>query len=53
MDNFLSSFHEISDAAKVCIDVLNILQKRGFRLIKFVSNNRSILKALPTVSLQS
>ena len=44
-------FHEISDAIKVCIHVLNILQKRGFRLTKFVSNNRSILQALPTNSV--
>ena len=27
MDDFLSSFHEISVTVKVCVDVINILQK--------------------------
>ena len=35
----------------MCIDVLNILQKGGFRLTKFVSNNSSILQTLPTNSV--
>ena len=48
MSNFLSLFHEISDVIKVCIDDINILQKRSFRLTKFNSNNRSILQALPS-----
>ena len=48
MDDFLSSFHEISVATKVCVDVINILQKGSFRLTKFISNNCSILQALPT-----
>ena len=48
MDDFLSSFHEISVATKVFVDVINILQKGSFRLTKFISNNRSILQALPT-----
>ena len=43
MDDFLSSFHEIFDAVKVFDDVINKLQKGGFWLTKFVSNNRSIL----------
>ena len=51
MDDFLSSFHEISVAIKVCIDVINILQKGGFRLTKFISNNRSLLQALPTSNI--
>ena len=48
MDDFLSPFHKISVAIKVCIDVINILQKEAFRLTKFISNNCSILQALPT-----
>ena len=48
MDDFLSSFHETSVAIKVCVDVINILQKGAFRWTKFISNNRSILQALPT-----
>ena len=51
MDDFLSSFHEISDALKVCVDVINILQKGDSRLTKFISNNRSMLQALPTSSV--
>ena len=51
MDDFLSSFHEISVAIKVCVDVINILQKGGFRLTKFISNNRSLLQALPTSNI--
>ena len=51
MDDFLSSFHEISDALKVCVDVTNILQKGDSRLTKFISNNRSMLQALPTNSV--
>ena len=48
MEDFLSSFHEISVAIKVCLDVMNTLQNGGFRLAKFISNNRSIHQALPT-----
>ena len=48
MDDFLSSFHEISVAMKVCVDVTNILQKGVFQLTKFISNNPSLLQALPT-----
>ena len=48
MDDFLSSFHEISVVIKVCVDVTNILQKGVFRLTKFISNNLSLLQALPT-----
>ena len=48
MEDFLSSFHEISVAIKVCLDVMNTLQNEGFRLAKFISNNRSIHQALPT-----
>ena len=48
MDDSLSSFHEISVAIKVSLDTINILQKKRFRLTKFISNNRSILQALPT-----
>ena len=48
MDDFLSSFHEISVATEVFIDVINILQKGGFGLTKFISNNRSMLQAFPT-----
>ena len=48
MYDFLSSFHEISVAIKVCIDVITILQKGDFRLTKFISNNCTILQALPT-----
>ena len=51
MDDFLSSFHEISVAIKVCVDVINILQKGGFRLTKFILNNRLILQASPTNSV--
>ena len=51
MDDFLSSFYEISVAIKVCVDVINILQKGGFRLTKFISNNRSLLQALPTSNI--
>ena len=47
MDNFLSSHHEISVAIKVCADVINMLQKRDFRLTKYISNNCSILQSLP------
>ena len=50
MDNFLSSFHEISVAVKVCVDVENILQKGGFRLTKFISNN-PLLQALPSSNI--
>ena len=48
MGDCLSSFHEISVTIKVCVNVINILQKGGFRLTKFISNNRSLLQALPT-----
>ena len=48
MDNFFSSFHEISAPIKVCLDIINIILKEAFRLTKFVSNNRSILQILPT-----
>ena len=48
MDHFLSSLYEISVAIKVCLDVINILQKGGFRLTKFISNILSILEALRT-----
>ena len=48
MGDFLSSFHEISVVIKVCVDVTNILQKGVFRLTKFISNNLSLLQALPT-----
>ena len=44
----MSSFHEISVAIKVCVDVINILQKGGFRLTKCISNNRSLLQTLLT-----
>ena len=47
MDDFLSSFHEILVAIKRCIDGINILQKGGFPLTKLISNNCSILQALP------
>ena len=46
----LASFHEISIAIKICIDVINILQKGGLRLTKFIWNNRSILQALPKLT---
>lgn len=36
MDNFFSSFYETSNTIKVCIDVINILEKGVFRLTKFV-----------------
>ena len=45
MDHFLSSFHEVSVA--VCLDIINVLQKGGSRLTKFISNNCSIHQALP------
>ena len=48
MDEFLSPFHKISVAMKVCVDVINTLQKEAFRLAKFISNNCSILEDLPT-----
>ena len=48
MDYFLSSFHELSVAIKVCIDVISMLKKGGFRLTKLISNDRSVLHALPT-----
>ena len=48
MDNFLSSFHEISFAIKVFVNVINMLPKGGFQLTKFISNNCSVLQALPT-----
>ena len=51
MGDFLSSFHKISVAVKVCVDVINILQKGGLRLTKFISNNRSLLQALPTSNI--
>ena len=47
MYNFLSSFHKTSDAVKVFIDVINMLQKGGFLLTKFILKNRLILQALP------
>ena len=53
MDDFLSSFHELSVAIKVCIDVISMLQKGGFRLTKLISNNRSMLHALPTNNVSS
>ena len=34
--------------SKVCLDIINILKRGGFRLIKFISDNRSILQALST-----
>ena len=48
MDNFLSQFQEISVEIKLCIDVIHILQKGGFILTKFISNNRSTFKAFST-----
>ena len=47
MDNFLSLLHEISVAIKVCVDIINILQKGDFRLTKFISKYCSLLQALP------
>ena len=47
MYNFLSSFHKTSDAVKVFIDVINMLQKGDFLLTKFILKNRLILQALP------
>ena len=51
MDDFLSSFHEISVAIKVCLDVINISQNGGLRLTKFISNNHSLLQAFPTSNI--
>ena len=53
MDNFLPSFHEISVAIKVCLYVISMLRKGGFRLTKLISNNRSMLHALPTNNVSS
>ena len=53
MDDFLSSFYEISVAIKVCVDVINILQKGGFRLTKFISNNCYFKLYQQAISLQS
>ena len=51
MEDFLSSFHEISVAIKVCLDVINISQNGGFRLTKFISNNHSLLQVFPTSNI--
>ena len=51
IDDFLSSFHEISVAIKLFVDVINIFQKGAFRLTKFISNNRSLILAFPTSNI--
>ena len=51
MDDFLSSFHDTAEAIKICSNVINILSQGGFRLHKFISNNRSILSSLPQANV--
>ena len=51
MDDFLSSFHDTTEAIKICSNVINILSQGVFRLHKFISNNRSILSSLPQAKM--
>ena len=48
MDDYLDSFYTVQEAIKLSNDVTNTLSERGFRLVKRVTNDQQILKALPS-----
>ena len=53
MDDCLHSFHAVQEAIKVSNDVTNALSEGGFRLTKWVSNDKQILKVLPSQEVSS
>ena len=53
MDDYLDSFTNRINAIKTIHDVINILNTGGFRLHKWISNDREILLSLPNSEISS
>ena len=53
MDDYLDSFHTVQEAIKISNDVANAISEGGFHLTKWVSNDKQILKALPSQEVSS
>ena len=53
MDDYLDSFTNRINAIKTIHDVINILNTGGFRLHKWISNDREILLSLPNSKISS
>ena len=53
MDDHLDSFNNLDEALTSIHDMTRLLTFGGFNLVKFISNNRIILKILSRDSLSS
>ena len=47
VDDLLKSVHSVKTAISLAKELMQMLQKGGFRLTKFMSNNKEVLDALP------
>ena len=48
VDDLLKSLHDLGVAKEVIFTVRNLCEQNGFNLIKFISNNRELLEAMPS-----
>ena len=51
VDDLLKSVRTVQEGKSLCYELTDVLQERGFRLTKFISNSKELLQSLPESSL--
>ena len=51
MDDLLKSVKTVQEGKVLCLELISILQKGGFKLTKFLNNSKGLLQLLPELLL--